>query len=553
MQKRWSFGLVSMVVGVGIAATLAAPGALACGGFFCDGGGINQASERIVFVDDGAGNVTAVVQIQYAGPANSFSWVLPVAGVPTIGVSSNVAFTRLQQATNPQYNLLREFNGNCPNDFFPPSASDGDAAEGEGESGGVQVLGSGSVGPYNYDIIQVPSEEMNKAAVAIQWLQDNGYDQPAETADVLGPYLNDGLNLVAFRLQSTADVGEIRPVVLVYQTPHPMIPIRPTAVAANNDMGVMTWLVAPARAIPTNYRHLILNEAAINWLSPSSNYNDVISQAADEANGQGFVTEDARESTGLADAVHPIFERDAWTNFQAIADDFMLVQQTYWSFGAFDGARDVYRDLAAPVGIDFDQWYSCIDCTNWSLPADFDRAAFIAAIDGNVMAPLRDMADLLRSQPMVTRLYTTMSADEMNLDPEFDYNPTLPMVSNVHTATQTFNCEPDNNGQQTWDVALENGLVIAGFGFTWPLSLIDVPAAEQIRLENTTGEGVVTVDVRDSIRARVNINNRDRAAEGQVLNDRRNAPSLRGGCNCGGGSAAMALWPLLLMLRRRRS
>ena len=53
----------------------------------------------------------------------------------------------------------------------------------------------------------------------------------------------------------------------------------------------MTWLLSDARAVPMNYNALELNEARINWFNASSNYNDVVTAAANDAGGQGFVTE----------------------------------------------------------------------------------------------------------------------------------------------------------------------------------------------------------------------------------------------------------------------
>ena len=108
---------------------------------------------------------------------------------------------------------------------------------------------------------------------------------------MLRPYLRDGLNLLAFKLTKTEMAGSIRPVFLTYDSDHPMIPIRPTAVAANDDMGILVWVLGASRAVPTNYKTLELNEAMIDWFNPTMSYNDVVIAAADEAGGQGFVTE----------------------------------------------------------------------------------------------------------------------------------------------------------------------------------------------------------------------------------------------------------------------
>jgi hypothetical protein len=522
---------------------MAAPRSEACGGFFCDGAGVLQAAERIVFVDDGEGNITTVVQIQYTGTADAFAWVLPVPGVPEVGVSSNIAFTRLQQATEPQFNLLRNLDGICQQISFPSApefATDG-VAGGVPEPS-VTVVGEGSVGPYDYDIIQVDMQVENKAAVALQWLSDNGYQQPPQTAELLGSYLDDNKNLIAFRLNKSADVGAIRPVVLRYNLEHSKIPLRPTAVAAAPDMGIMTWVVAPARVVPMNYRHAIINEAAVDWVTGGSNYNAVVTQAANEGDGQAFVTEDARATTDLGLIIHPFAERDAWTvQRNGTGDALDFVRDVAAQYGAFDGARDVIEPVVVlPQGSNFNDWFACPFCGGeFRLVDGFDREAFEDAFDAAVFAPLREMADIVESQAVITRLYTTMSADEMTLDPIFEANPTLPMVSNIHTATQDFNCEFPN--QTTWVITLESGLQIFGRDFAWPVPLDQVAAAEQLLLENTTGAPLILADERESIRGVIDRINRDNGATG-----------LRGGCGCGQASASLLPIALLALLRRRK-
>ena len=56
----------------------------------------------------------------------------------------------------------------------------------------------------------------------------------------------------------------------------------------------------------------------------------------------------------------------------------------------------------------------------------------------------------------MTRLYTTMCARDMTLDPDFDLNPRLPDVSNPHTLTLKYldTCPGDTSGR--WEATLEN-------------------------------------------------------------------------------------------------
>ena len=85
-----------------------------------------------------------------------------------------------------------------------------------------------------------------------------------------------------------------------------------TAVAANDDMGVLTWVLGSARAVPANYLSLELNEARINWFNAASNYNSVVTAAANDAGGQGFVTELAGSTRTLADRIWTPADANNW-------------------------------------------------------------------------------------------------------------------------------------------------------------------------------------------------------------------------------------------------
>jgi len=110
-RNRFSLSVASAL---GLALIAQPEPAQACGGPFCSASApVNQATERIIFSKNADQTVTAVVQIQYQGPSEEFAWVLPVPGIPEVDVSSDLAFTRLQQASNPQYTLTTVVEGRC--------------------------------------------------------------------------------------------------------------------------------------------------------------------------------------------------------------------------------------------------------------------------------------------------------------------------------------------------------------------------------------------------------------------------------------------------------
>ena len=68
-------------------------------------------------------------------------------------------------------------------------------------------------------------------------------------------------------------------------------------------MDVRVFFLSNARAVPTNYRHVLVNPLKINWIGLANNYKEVVSLAVDafEAEGNAFITEYA----GTSDAVSP--------------------------------------------------------------------------------------------------------------------------------------------------------------------------------------------------------------------------------------------------------
>jgi hypothetical protein len=137
--------------------------------------------------------------------------VLPVPGIPEVDVSSDLAFTRLQQASNPQYNLTTVVEGRCKqvrgsssSSAFGPTEDSGSG--GAGGNGGVNVLASGTVGPYDYIVIEPDMSYEELGDIAVEWLTSEGYDvvppggDPDDISTLLGSYLQGGMNLIAFRL-----------------------------------------------------------------------------------------------------------------------------------------------------------------------------------------------------------------------------------------------------------------------------------------------------------------------------------------------------------------
>src|SRR5690606_27397983 len=142
-----------------------------------------------------------------------------------------------------------------------------------------------------------------------------------------------------------------------YESDTPSIPIRPTAVAAKDDMGVRVFLLDEARSVTNNYLSVELNEARINWFNWRENYDEVISEAADEAAGNAFVTEFAGGTDNLDQLIWSDYLEERWNEIQ---DFDGSGAQTMWEarfpFRSYQGfRRAIEASTTLPEGVDFDQ------------------------------------------------------------------------------------------------------------------------------------------------------------------------------------------------------
>jgi hypothetical protein len=122
-------------------------------------------------------------------------------------------------------------------------------------------------------------------------------------------------------------------------------------------------------------------------------------------------------------------------------------------------------------------------------------SAFLDAFEQAVITPLESTRDLFDAASTVTRLYTTLSPEEMTVDPEFDVNDDLDDVSNVHTADRVMHCDG------SWTITLPQGHTIESSGTDWPIRANDdaVPYNARTLQLSARGDGEVVIDNYDTI------------------------------------------------------
>jgi hypothetical protein len=475
MKKRSSFSSLLLILVYFILSTTAS---WACGGLFCNTTQpVVQSAERILFTYDpvDSSRLQMHVQIQYAGPPADFSWMLPVPANTDFKLSTERLFTLLDSTYAPIFQLNRERVGDCPlspsfdsaGGYYNETASPAPPNEPNGPR--VQVLSREIVGPYDKVLLTADTVE-----VLTDWLTENGYQVPPRADEVLSPYL-DGFAFIAIKLIPTEGVDSIRPIALTMSSPAPAIPIIPTSVAAQPDMGILVHFLGESRAVSTNYAHVQINEAVLDWQNAGSNYTDVVSQAVDEADGQAFVTDFA----GTHNQESP-FPEISDARLLAIEEVTTIQQMIEAEVHLYLGQVDYDSAIRDTVDLSDEEWQELTQCANFidfitqfpgqeqSQPEETERCTTLInnderIIDGAAIAAALSPISLLygnlnqvfEAHPYLTRLYSTLSADEMTVDPSFTFNQDLEDVDQTRTAILRTTCEGES-----LELELTNGLII---------------------------------------------------------------------------------------------
>ena len=206
-------------------------------------------------------------QIRYTGSPDSFAWVLPIAGTAEVGLSADVVFGTLDTMTRT---TIYAPPRNCaPPPFCKNAGSDAAALAVDASAGGVQVLKSEVVGPY--ETVQLASTDPNALT---DWLTGHGYDIPPDIQPVIDAYVQDGFDFLAMKLVPGASVQSMRPVRVTTQGASPVLPLRMVAAGTGDSVGITLWVIGDGRYEPQNFPSFRIQDSEIVWdySTQSSNY-----------------------------------------------------------------------------------------------------------------------------------------------------------------------------------------------------------------------------------------------------------------------------------------
>jgi len=541
--------------------------ASACGGFFCSNDPIDQSAERILFAhDEEANEVEAHVQIFYSGSAEDFAWVVPTPSVPELFTSSDEVFTLLDDITRPRFVLAYEEVQSCDDDRYwydyALSASTTSSSPAP-ENGGVQVVAEEQVGPYDTVTLRARSSDE-----LLTWLQDNDFDLPDDLSPVLDPYVAEESYFVAMRLQNDKSSGDIQPLGMRYPSDAISIPIQLTSIAATPDMRVEAYVLGEHRAVPESYLHVQINEAAIDWFGGGWNYEEVITQAADEAGGHAFATDYAGPSDIMAESLDPSrYDTDAVAAAETPAEAMEAVMSQFAPTALLMGLLETY--MPPPEGVDAQSFYNCVGCYDLGPDYEWDPVGLADALDERIVAPIAHASDLFDRHPQLTRLTSSLDAVEMTVDPTFVQNPDMTQqVDHEHEAKVLMYCGDGGSWMEsTRELVLPDGRSIrlpseawlqeqGMTEFDYMQELAD-KAALVIEQTSRSGEPVPIADYNtwaDDVAADLSTEaDLIAAADGSVVEGDESTK----GCGCtstapAGGLAGLLALVGLGMLRRRR-
>jgi hypothetical protein len=540
-----AFGLFSTLA-------LLAPGdARACGGTFCDSTPVqlnqppmpvDQTGETILFVSDGD-SIEAHVQIQYSGNPNQFGWVVPVQSIPIdIKASSQQLFDNTLSATVPTFQTPTRQNDTCAQGTSARSSGNvgcgsgtddsalsedsaspnfgGTVSGAAGAGGGPNVVSRQVVGSFVVTVLQGGT-----AAELAKWLDDNGLVTPPNLDTFLQGYLEQKYAFVAIKLRAGAGLSEIHPIMFKYAGNKPCIPLKLTAVAAQENMGVRALFFSKGRYVPSNYKHVVPADIQFNWLNQNSTgatpgataglYDDVISHAVDSdlAGGRAFVTEYASTSAIVSRSgiTSPNWKSAPLAIATADQVPQILANQGLLTCDKFNGCSSAHplvmpllrEQLPVPVGQTEGAFYSSPSSIKASDGAkNFVASAFAKTFEDTVVFPSNHAESILIEHPYLTRLFTTISPAEMTEDPDFIERPDLPDVRLNLTAVQRQTCV---NYSLMVMPESQREVVISrpATGQQWPTFPADMPWAERVEVFSETGPATVLVDNKDAIDTRL--------------------------------------------------
>jgi len=221
----------------------------------------NQASQ-VIIARDGDRTVLTMAS-DFRGDVQDFALVVPVPVLlkeDQVRVGNPKIVERLDRFSAPR--LVEYFDSDpCapprPVPLFSPNAAmqESATADSAGASArGVTIEAQFTVGEY--DILLLSATE---SAGLEAWLRENDYNIPAGASELLQPYIRQGLKFFVAKVNlaefAQSEYSSLRPLMMAFESPRFMLPIRLGTVNAEGEQDLIVYLLSPQGQVElTNYR-----------------------------------------------------------------------------------------------------------------------------------------------------------------------------------------------------------------------------------------------------------------------------------------------------------
>ncbi|MDX1977790.1 MAG: DUF2330 domain-containing protein [Pseudanabaenaceae cyanobacterium bins.68] len=255
--------IFSLLLAFSFACFSFAPPVLAFCGFYvakADAKLYNQASQVAIARD---GNRTILTMANdYQGQPQDFALVVPVPTVlkqEQVRIGDPQIMQRLDAFSAPR--LVEYFDADpcAPRMelYSLQQRSNAPAARAQldkAEALGIKVEEQFSVGEY--DIVILSAKESNGLKT---WLTENGYRLPRGASALLQPYIRQGLKFFVAKVNlkefAQASIQKLRPLMIAYESPRFMLPIRLGMTNAKGSQDLLVYLLSPKGQVElVNYR-----------------------------------------------------------------------------------------------------------------------------------------------------------------------------------------------------------------------------------------------------------------------------------------------------------
>lgn len=201
---------------------------------------INEPTQKAIIVHD-AGREDLLLQVKYEGPLEEFGWLIPVPSLPKVEKGSMEPFYELSQLTQRHVGTTKGM----------ATLSAGNAYGGEEK---VKVIEIKTVGAYEVAVLSAKD-----TGSLGRWLQTHDYSLPEGKSDIIDDYIRRGWFFIAAKIdlkrgvgfktvssassknseakarkaiKSQLSSGELHPLLISFDTPKCIFPLKISAVGA---------------------------------------------------------------------------------------------------------------------------------------------------------------------------------------------------------------------------------------------------------------------------------------------------------------------------------